>query len=148
MESIFSIKYSDKQVSDRLSQILVKTGNLKPVLQEIGEYMLYSTDQHFVTETDPQGIAWKPLTPYTLRKKRAEGRILKILQSTGLMRSRVNYQITGNQCVVGVNDEKAKKHQLGIGVPKREFLGVSDNDKQEILAIADGYILKEEGRGK
>ncbi|PHJ75126.1 hypothetical protein VF10_00210 [Nostoc linckia z13] len=117
-----------------------QTGNLRPALQEIGEYMLYSTDQHFVTETDPQGIPWKPLTPFTLREKRAKGRILKILQSTGLMRSRINYQVSDNQCVVGVNDEKAKKHQLGIGVDKREFLGVSTDDKQEIVSILDDYI--------
>ncbi|PHJ65047.1 hypothetical protein VF04_04505 [Nostoc linckia z7] len=139
-DPIFSIKYSDKQVSDRFSRLMEQTGNLRPALQEIGEYMLYSTDQHFVTETDPQGIPWKPLTPFTLREKRAKGRILKILQSTGLMRSRINYQVSDNQCVVGVNDEKAKKHQLGIGVDKREFLGVSTDDKQEIVSILDDYI--------
>ena len=142
MEPIFSIKYNDKQVSDRLSRILAQTGNLTPALQEIGEYMLYATDQRFVTETDPQGIPWKPLTPFTLREKRAKGRILKILQSTGLMRSRVNYQVVGNQCIVGVNDEKAKKHQLGIGVTKREFLGVSTDNKAEIISILDEYTQK------
>jgi phage virion morphogenesis protein len=137
---IFSITYSDKQVSDRFSRLLAKTSNLRPALQDIGEYMLYSTDQHFVTETDPQGVPWKPLAPFTLREKQAKGRILKILQSTGLMRSRVNYQVSDNQCIVGVNDEKAKKHQLGIGVDKREFLGVGTDDKEEITAILDDYI--------
>ncbi|MCC5618175.1 phage virion morphogenesis protein [Nostoc sp. CHAB 5836] len=137
---VFSIQYNDKQVSDRLSQILAQTGNLKPALQEIGEYMLYATDQRFVTETDPQGIPWKPLTPFTLRQKRAKGRILKILQCTGLMRSRVNYQVIGNQCIVGVNDEKAKKHQLGIGVTKREFMGVSTDNTVEIIDILDEHV--------
>jgi phage virion morphogenesis protein len=102
--------------------------------------MLYSTDQHFVTETDPHGKRWQPLSPVTLQEKRAKGLILKILQSTGLMRSRVNYQVSGNQCIVGVNDEKAKKHQLGIGVPKREFIGVNADDRQEIISILDDYI--------
>lgn len=142
MEPVFSIKYSDKQVSDRFSRLYAQTSNLKPALQEIGEYMLYSTDQHFVTETDPQGVPWKPLTPFTLHEKRTKGRILKILQSTGLMRSRVNYQVTERECIVGVNDEKAKKHQLGIGVPKREFLGVSNNDKEQIIDILDTYIQR------
>ncbi|MBN3946463.1 MAG: phage virion morphogenesis protein [Nostoc sp. NMS7] len=137
---IFSIKYSDQQISDRLSRILTQTGNLTPALQEIGEYMLYAIDQRFVTETDPQGKPWKPLTAFTLREKQAKGRILKILQSTGLMRSRINYQVTGNQCIVGVNDEKARKHQLGIGVPKREFIGVSAVDREQIINILDDYI--------
>ena len=140
MTPIFSIQYNDKQVSDRLSRILAQTGNLKPALREIGEYVLFATDQRFVTETDPQGNKWKPLTPFTLREKRAKGRILKILQSTGLLRSRVNYQVVGNQCIVGVNDEKAKKHQLGIGVTKREFMGVSTEDTAEIISILDEYI--------
>jgi phage gpG-like protein len=62
-------------------------------LKEIGEYMLLATDLRFETETDPSGVPWAKNTPYTIRQKRALGRIQKVLQSTGIGRATITYQI-------------------------------------------------------
>ncbi|ATW59291.1 virion morphogenesis protein [Aphanizomenon phage vB_AphaS-CL131] len=136
----FSIKYEDKAIQEALTKLLSKTSNLTPVMQEIGEYGIASVDLRFQQEVDPDGRPWKPLSIFTIRLKRSEGKILRILQRTGLMRSRVNYKITPTSCTIGINDAKAYKHQFGIGVPQRKILGINEEDKQEILNIINDYL--------
>lgn len=136
----FSIKYEDKAIQEALNRLLEKTSNLTPVMQEIGEYGIASVDMRFQMEVDPDNKPWKPLSIFTIRLKRAEGKILRILQRTGLMRSRVNYKITPTSCTIGINDAKAYKHQFGIGVPQRKIMGINQEDKEEILAIINDYL--------
>lgn len=62
-------------------------------LRECGEVLLLSTDTRWEREVAPDGTPWKKNTPYTTRLKKAKGRILKTLQSTGLARASINYQI-------------------------------------------------------
>lgn len=62
-------------------------------LRECGETLLLSTDTRWEREIAPDGTPWKKNTPYTTRLKKAQGRILKTLQATGLARASVNYQI-------------------------------------------------------
>ena len=136
----FSAQFEDKEIQNKFAQLQGLVNDLTPVMEEIGEYMILATDMRFEKEIDPSGKRWRRLSPFTLEMKRAEGKILKILQRTGLMRSRVNYQADSEKVVVGVNDLKAAKHQLGRGVPKREFLGVSEEDREEIINIIEDNI--------
>ncbi len=68
-------------------------GSAISALKEIGEYMLLATDERFITETAPDGTKWTPNTPYTIAQKKALGRIQKVLQSTGIARATITYQI-------------------------------------------------------
>jgi hypothetical protein len=62
-------------------------------LRECGETLLLSIDTRWDREIAPDGTPWKKNTPYTRRLKKAKGQILKTLQSTGLARASINYQI-------------------------------------------------------
>lgn len=104
--------------------------------------MLLSVDKRFEQERGVDGLPWKPNTPYTIAQKRAQGRILKVLQNTGIMRSRTTYKATKDRLVVGNSDEKSRKHNLGIGVPKREFLGFSEQDIEEAIIIIDEFLAE------
>jgi phage virion morphogenesis protein len=139
-DPVFSMSYDDKAIQQAFAELLAKTGDLTPAMQAIGEYGLISVDLRFQQEVDPDGRPWKPLSAYTIALKRAEGRILKILQRTGLMRSRVNYKVTRNSVTIGINDKKAYKHQFGVGVSQRKILGINEEDKQEILGIIRDYL--------
>lgn len=68
-------------------------GNLDNALRSIGEYMMLTIDQNFQTETDPDGRKWKPNSAFTIAEKKRQSRIMKVLQSTGLMRSRTKYKL-------------------------------------------------------
>lgn len=140
-DSIISMTYDDVDVQSRLERLQENVQDLTPAMEDIGEYGLLVTDRRFQTETDPDGKPWQKLSAFTVAKKKAEGKIAGILQRTGLMRSRVNYRASATSCIIGVNDVKAKKHQFGIGVPQRKFLGFSSEDKQEIIAILEDHIV-------
>jgi phage virion morphogenesis protein len=142
-DSVISLTYSDRTVVEAMQRLIARTGDLTPASESVGEYMLGETDERFRTETDPEGRAWQPLSARTLAMKKAEGRIMKILQRTGLMRSRVNYRVFPDGVSIGIGDRKAVKHQLGKGVPARRILGINEENKREIVAIYRDYCLEE-----
>jgi phage virion morphogenesis protein len=109
-------------------------------MKNIGEYLVLSTDDRFRNEVDPSGNNWRPDSPRTIAMKRAQGRILKTLQSTGRLRSSLAYRAESDRVVVGTNVSYAAKHQLGQGVPRREFLGVNRQDLKEIASILQDYL--------
>lgn len=135
-----SINYRDGEVRRAIARLSQRTSDMTPANRNAGEYMLGQVDDRFRTETDPQRRPWQPNSPYTLALKRSEGKILKVLQATGLMRSRVNYRADKKRVVIGIGDRKARKHQLGIGVPKREILGLNQEDERNVVEIYQSYI--------
>lgn len=139
-DSLISIQYSDALVKQRLLALQAKLGDLAPAMKNIGEYLLLSTDDRFRNEVDPSGRKWEPNSPRTIAQKRAQGRINKVLQSTGRLRAGISYKAERDRVVVGTNVSYAAKHQLGQGVPQREFLGVSRKDEQEIVIILDEFL--------
>src|SRR6476661_4803069 len=102
----------------------------------IGEYLLLATDQRFEQEVDPAGVPWKPNSPYITKFKQDNGRILKVLQSTGKLRNSITYVATATSVTLGTIVPYAPDHQLGInGQAKREFLGISEGDAVVIQDI-------------
>ena len=136
-----SLTYNDTEIRAKFQQLQAKLGDLTPAMRQIGEAMLLSTDERFANEVDPSGTRWQANSPRTINQKRAQGRILKTLQSTGRLRASIAYQATKDRVVVGSNVSYAAKHQLGRGVPQREFLGVSQSDRQEIVGILTTFLL-------
>lgn len=67
--------------------------SLRVALREIGEYLLLSTDRRWAEEIAPDGTPWKPNAPWVVEWKKRRGRIQKILQSTGRLRSSISYRI-------------------------------------------------------
>lgn len=142
-DPIISISYNDKAVRDRLQELQRKVGDLTPAMKSIGEQLLLSTDIRFEKEVDPSGRPWKPNSTFTISKKKRENKIQKILQSSGRLRASLSYSASADKVVVGTNVSYAAKHQLGQGrIPKREFLGVSKEDQQEILLIIDEFLAE------
>lgn len=140
-DPIFSASFDDSVVQERLRRLLRRTQNLRPALADIGEEMLLRTDEGFESEEDPFGVKWAPLSSYTLSFKAQNRRILKILQSTGRLRSSITYRIDGDRLTVGTNVSYAYKHQMGVGTAKRQFLGIGPETRLEIIAILEDHIL-------
>jgi phage gpG-like protein len=138
---IFSIGYDDKDVAEALRKIRSRGQNLSAVYGLWGEYMLLSVDLNYELQKDPFGAPWRPNSPYTIALKKSLGRINKILQSTGLLRSSYSYRMAGGGVQIGTNDPKAYKHQFGIGVPQRVHLGVSTDDLAELKLTLLSYVI-------
>lgn len=140
-----TVKIKDKTVRRLFARLEQRTGNPRPVLASIGEYIVRRTDEHFAAEQDPWGHPWKALSPRTLERKRH----YKILTESSNLRSRVVYQVGVGFVEIGTNVIYGAIHQLGgkagkgrkVTIPARPFLGVNDDDEQEFEVILTDYLM-------
>lgn len=138
---LISITYKDGKVMVLLRGAGERAARLGTAHKSGAEIMYASTMENFQEERDPEGNPWVPLSPYTIRMKRSLGRINKILQSTGIMKSRTTYRVVATGFIIGNYDRKARKHQLGIGVPVRRHIGVGQQDLADLKENYRSYIL-------
>lgn len=137
---ILSISYLDKDLRRYIAGLLLRLRGFSAPMREIGEALIFSTDERFEKEVDPLGVPWEDISPRTRARKRAKGRIDKILQDTGTGRASINYQANRFSVSVGTPLEYMTFHQVGQGQTKREFIGLSDEDREEIEQIMEDYI--------
>jgi phage virion morphogenesis protein len=62
----FTITVEDESAKAVLKALSDRVGNLRPVLQTIGEEIVERTKRRFDTSTDPAGSPWKPNSAVTL----------------------------------------------------------------------------------
>ncbi|MEM9149519.1 MAG: phage virion morphogenesis protein [Cyanobacteria bacterium P01_F01_bin.3] len=138
---LVTIQYDDLDTQRYLAQTIRRFRDLSAPMREIGEVMVLSTDERFEREIDPKGRKWKDISPKTRARKRAMGRIDKILQDTGTGRASINYQASKFKVAVGTPLDYMADHQLGRGQEVREPLGVSEEDRGEIVFILGSYAV-------
>lgn len=106
-----------------------------PFLKEIGKSLEASTKLRFNEGEDPQGQDWKPSQRVI---KQGRGRTLV---ETGRLQKSISYVSDESEVNIGTDVPYAEIHQEGLdGIPKREFLGISDKDQQEIERIVEKHI--------
>lgn len=143
-----NIEVDDHEILAALTRIQERTDNLRPVLLEIGEVLTASTKHRFATITAPDGEMWQANSDVTLLNK-ANGRPLT--GETGLLMSTIDYQASDHAVEIGSPRDYAAMQQFGGtkaefphlwgDIPAREFLGLSEADKVEILDLAEDYLL-------
>ena len=136
-------EYEDKELKELLKRLQKKLGDLREPMEEVGQWMLASTDENFEMERDPYGGPWPENSPWIKQMKAKRGFIQKILQQRGFLRNSINYKATSDGVTVGTSVSYAYEHQMGVGQVRRQFLGVGEGDRREILSILGGYL--EEG---
>lgn len=159
----------DRTIRASLERLLAVNANLRPLFMDIGEYLVSSTKDRFDREEDPSGNRWEELSESTLRRrmlagvKRARGarrkrlvggngstkdgaiRALagaKILQDRGYLRDLIRYQTDILSLQVGTDRIYGATHQFGDDsrhIHARPFLGLSEDDRAEVLAIIARY---------
>lgn len=149
------VEFDDAEVRRALDRLRAAGADLRPALEDIGEYLLRTTRERFVDQKDPDGAPWAPLAPATVaRKKRNAG---KILTRDGYLRGGLAYRADSDSVVVGSPSVYAGTHQFGAergafgvtsrgspipwgDVPARPFLGLSDADEREVVDIILDYL--------
>jgi phage virion morphogenesis protein len=110
-------------------------------MADIGEYMLRQTDNRFRNEEAPDGTPWAPLATATLERKARRGKIRKILQEEGNLRTTLSYRASAQEVELGSIQPYSTYHQFGTSrMVARPFLGVSDEDREEIEAIVADWV--------
>ena len=128
--------------------------DMTPAFNDVGEFYIRKIDNQFRTETDPFGSPWAALKPKTIARKQKDRKILKVLQSTGLLRGTFSYTADSSSVEIGTNRVSASGvplgilHQLGSrkGLPARPMLPETDRlppqDLEEVLAILEEHITE------
>lgn len=132
-----TIEYDAAEVQEGLKKLQAKIGDLEPFYRDIGEALLNSTRKRFEGQTAPDSSKWEALSPnYQQRKKKNKDKILFL---EGQLFGTLGYQVTPEELLLGTPKEYGATHQFGRdAIPARPFLGVSDEDKKDIMdAIAE-----------
>jgi phage virion morphogenesis protein len=151
-----------------LGATIEKTDDQRGLFDAIGMALVVSTQQRFEDETDPQGNPW----PDSLRKTLLGGRTLT---DTAALVQSITHAPTDNSVAIGTNLIYAAIHQTGgtikaktakglrfrgpgnggwvqkseVTIPQRAFLGVDDEDENEIRALCADWLgaVDENGGG-
>ena len=124
------IEVDDHQVLRSLHHLQRLYGNLRPVLVEIGEDLIDSTEQRFATSTAPDGSAWALNSILsTLLYKEGD----KPLVDGGTLSQSFHYNASSDTLEVGSTMEYAAMQQFGGtksefphlwgDIPARPFFG-------------------------
>ena len=169
---MLAIKYTDKQVQDRLSEIIGRSKNMRPAFLEIGEDLVESTKQRFSRGQAPDGTPWAANSPVTVARFlgltggnfKKDGSLSKkgalrtsskkpLTGETRTLASTINYQLKGAAGVsIGsplkyaaiqqFGGQKSEFPHLWGNIPARPFLGISEKDRTNILDITARYLLQ------
>lgn len=86
------------------------------IYREIGQSLLVSIRQGFEAERSPEGEAWEPLKPATLRQRKGDAH--PILQRKGRLKKSITLRLTPDSVVVGTNLVYAAAHQYGATISR------------------------------
>jgi phage virion morphogenesis protein len=127
---------------------LVSAGvHLREPLDELGASLLTSTQQRIQDEETPAGDPWPELAEATQERVGPGGKprgAEHMLRDRGHLYGSLTYLVGSAEVALGSVREYAAIHQLGgtedmapgpAGIPAREFLGLSPEDGEELLAI-------------
>jgi phage virion morphogenesis protein len=133
---------------------------MKPIYEDIGEYLIESTKRRFKSGTAPDGSAWAPKSPVTIERYRRAGdgnlgrpligpsrrlgnEIVKFVDQLGV-------EVGSNLEYSGAMQQGASKGQFGAdrhgrpvpwgNIPARVWLGLSETDERNILDIVDEHL--------
>lgn len=143
------VEWDDHEVLMALQHLQRSIGNLSPALRDIGETLKESTHKRFETYTGPDGVMWEANSDVTYDRKADRSGIP--LTDYGTLGNTIDYQLLGNDGVqIGSPMEYAAMMQFGGtkeefpnlwgDIPGRPFLGISEQDKSDILAIIQRHL--------
>jgi phage virion morphogenesis protein len=146
--SVISIDYDSQPVADLLTRMLDQVQDLTPPMMEIAEYLHEKTRDRFDQQQAPDGTPWHPLAASTKKAKQRKGvPVDKILHGQTLNLRDTIYPFWGAQ-EAGVStgpgtEAYAATQQFGDdgrNIPARPFLGLSDEDEQEVIDILGDFL--------
>lgn len=129
-------------VLDTLERLRDMGTRMRPVFADLGEYLLQSHAERWEQEESPEGEPWAPLSEAYAARKAAQGKPDKILVLDGYLEL-LHYDATDEELFFGTSRIYGATHQFGDadrGIPARPFLGLSEDDREEVLTIVTGWL--------
>lgn len=151
------IEFNDRDVNTALSRLQGLLDDLTPVMQEIGDTLVESTDARFDAQTSPEGVPWakkkqSTLDRQTRGKRGADPRPLHYelhLRSQIFATSGPDFAEVGSNrdyaAMMQFGGQKEKFPHLWGDIPARPFLGLSEDDRAAVLEIVGEWFDRAAG---
>lgn len=152
------ITVHDVELRQGLADMLRQLERPADALREIGEVLTNSTKRRFGTQTDPTGRRWEPNSEVTLERKTNPN----ILTEGGFLGDGIRHQLTADGRGVQIVSDRIYAAVQQFGQPQgasgtnrrgapipwgdiraRPFLGLSDEDEDQIMAILRDYLAEQ-----
>lgn len=153
-----TIQLDDRPLLDYLDDLLTRTGNLAPLMDQIGLEMEARVSGRFETRRDPNGKEWGKWEPTTeasypfagtpAASKLGVGRG-KLLERYGDLLDGLSHSADANSTTIGFDVPYAAYHEFGTKHMSRRGLLTADpnsgtlgaEDRESILDIVARYLL-------
>lgn len=142
-----TINVSSEAVERAIQDLLNKGEDLTAPMKSIGEEMINSTQQRFRDKEAPDGSPWADNSPVT-EKRKGHGRVLE--GESNELAKQFSYSAASNSvewgslmvyaAMMNWGGTKAEFPHLWGDIPGREFVGLSDDDEDEVLAILADHL--------
>ena len=148
---MIKISLNDTQAVEKLHRIASQLKHPRKLYGVLGETLKKIHAERFKQEVDPQGNNWQSLSPKTLTRKQKKGKSTKILRQDGYLSDRTAYNYNDKNVEFGSDAKYARLHQFGgkagrgkkVTIPKRPWLGVSQQDEQKLLRKATALLQRQ-----
>lgn len=152
------IEVDDRTVKAWLAKLERVVTDMTPAMRAIGHFLAESARLRFRDSTAPDGRRWAPLSPVTIARRR-KGSSTPLLD-TGRLRNSITFRADRRSADIGTNVIYAAVQQLGArkgafgrtrrgspipwgNIPARPYLGVSADDRRDIVGLLRDVIQRE-----
>lgn len=157
---MIKVEFKYQAVSDALAETSRRLGDMKPLHEDIGEYVVRVTKERFKKGVDPDGNAWAPKKQATIDRYKAQGDgdrpdpligpSKRLSSEIARFASQDGVEIGSSLEYSAVMQDGAKRGAFGKGpgkvtypwgdIPARVWLGLSQEDETHIIDIADEFL--------
>lgn len=166
---MITIEVTTDTLSPALAEAQRALTDLTPLMQDIGDLMVYRTEENFTAGTAPDGTAWAPrsqttLDAYARRKPPVvpKGGPLRLADT---LKQSISYEVGADHVDWGSNmiyaavmqfgkaqgafgarigkDKNGRDHFMTIpwgDIPARPFLGIGPDDESAIVETIEDYL--------
>jgi len=164
---MYTLKFNEDGFELRMKQLETQLSDLSPVMQDLGELLVQSTQDRMLQGQQPDGKPFAPRSQTTLARYAAHGFRFgpQPLNKSGEMRQQLHYQASSAGVSWGSNAIQAAVMQFGAqkgafgtyegkgfgdttpaislpwgNIPARPFLGVSEGDRSAIVEELEEWL--------
>lgn len=141
------VTINSQAIINSLRQLKNSLGDLRQPFSEIGEELVDSTKNRFVTHTAPDGSQWDNNSPVTIFLKGANN---PLTGETLSLQRQITSQFNSDELQIGSTLLYAAIQQFGGttaefphlwgDIPARPYLGLSTDDETIVFGILSSYI--------
>ncbi len=156
-------------VAEVLGRLAASLTDLRPVMTEIGEAAVETTEQRFRQGVDPEGRPWAPKSPATLAAYARRGKTApRPLWGPGddvHLAESIFYEAGSDWTEIGTNKIQSAVMQYGAAkgafgatkrgsqipwgdIPARPYLGISEADRTNIAEIVEEWLERVAAGGR